>query len=218
VDLNARTNAQIERVSRLIDAARDLGGMGSYGGDLPMEFYSGLSGLRAQALAAIAAIVGDGHDYYREFSNQIAIDYASSARAAAAILSGLKDDLEHGYLGRQSDLIAAEVFSDFLDMAGHLVEGGYYHPAASLIGAVLEDGLRRIANRDGVPVAPRDDLNALSSKLRQKGTFTPLVAKQVTLWAEIRNHADHGEFDSISPENVAEMYRGVVAFLTQRLG
>jgi hypothetical protein len=61
------------------------------------------------------------------------------------------------------------VFSDFLDMAGHLLEGGYYHAAASLIGAVVEDGLRRIAAASSVAVATRDDINSRTASYGRRG-------------------------------------------------
>ena len=102
-------------------------------------------------------------------------------------------------------------------MAGHLLEAGYIHAAASITGAVVEDALRRIAASHGVAVGPRDDINALGSKLRERGVFNPLVAKQVTLWAEIRNYADHGEWDKVKKADVEEMYRGVTGFLAEQL-
>jgi hypothetical protein len=45
-----------------------------------------------------------------------------------------------------------------------------------------------------------------------------LVVKRVTLWAEVRNHADHGEFAKVTRPDVDEMYRGVTAFLAEQLG
>jgi hypothetical protein len=135
-----------------------------------------------------------------------------------AILRALKADVQAGYLRKQEDLIAAAVFSNFLDMAGHLLNAGYFHPAASLVGAVVEDGLRRVAASAGVAVGPKDDINAISSKLRDKGVFNPLVAKRVTLWAEVRNNVDHGHFEKVTGADVAEMYSGVVAFMAERLG
>ncbi len=114
--------------------------------------------------------------------------------------------------------MAASVFSNLLDGAGHLLEAGHYQAAASLIGAVVEDGLRRIASSENIPVAPRDDMNALSSKLRERGVFNPLVAKRVTMWAEIRNYADHGEWTKFQSGDVEEMYKGVTAFMAERLG
>jgi hypothetical protein len=46
---------------------------------------------------------------------------------------------------RTATLVSAEVFNDFLDMSAHLLDNGYYQAAGSLVGAVLEDSLRRVA-------------------------------------------------------------------------
>ena len=48
--------------------------------------------------------------------------------------------------------------------------------------------------------------------------YSTLVAKRVSLWAEIRNDADHGEFAKVTQGDVEEMYKGVTDFLLERLG
>ena len=115
-------------------------------------------------------------------------------------------------------LVSAEVFTDFLGMAKHLLERGYRDPAASLCGAVLEQGLRRIATKEGIKVRDRDDLGALNQKLAAKGVYTRLVQKRVTVWTDVRNAADHGEFSQYSKTDVEEMHTGVGSFLAARLG
>jgi hypothetical protein len=208
----------VQRLDGLIQTGRNLAGRVSGRGSNGPDFYNELAGWRARAITAIASIVGVDHPYYAAFESDVPSGFDSSAGHGAAILVALKSDVEAGYLRRQEDLIAAAVFSDFLDMAGHLLDADYFLPAASLIGAVVEDGLRRIADSSGVARAPKDDINALSSKLREKGVFTPLIAKRLTLWAEVRNNVDHGHFDKVKAADVAEMYRGVVDFMAEWLG
>lgn len=221
--MNTRDEPILERIARLVTEGVRLSeyryqssdyGLGSYG----REFEAGFAGWRAQATACVLGVVGEQSPYFQRLVEELKSSDPGSAAGGAAILTGLSADIRDGYLRRQADLVASEVFSDFLDMAGYLLEGGYFHAAASLTGAVAEDGLRRIARNEGVPVKPRDDMNALSSRLRERGVFTPLVAKRVTLWAEVRNHADHGEFDLVQKADVEEMYKGVTAFLAERLG
>ena len=55
-----------------------------------------------------------------------------------AVLQAAKDDIEGGYLQKVETLVSASVFSDFLEMAEHLLDNGYKDPVASLTGAVLE--------------------------------------------------------------------------------
>lgn len=124
------------------------------------------------------------------------------------------EDLSAGYLTSVSRLIRAEVFTDFLEMAEHLHENGYHHAAVSLSGAVLEDGLREIASAAGVKVNRRDDLASLSSKLLQAGTVDPLRRKELGVWTDLRNAADHGDWDQVTADRTGEMIRGVISFLS----
>lgn len=76
-------------------------------------------------------------------------------------------------------LIEAEVFSDFLEMAQHLLDSGYKDPAASLAGAVLEDGLRRVGSAASVPFKKSDGLNVLNTALAKAGVYNRLAQSKV---------------------------------------
>jgi hypothetical protein len=109
------------------------------------------------------------------------------------------------------------VFTHFLEMAEHLYENGYIHPAASLTGAVLEDGMRKIAGANNIAVRSADDLGALNQKLAQANVYNRLKQQQLQPLIRIRNHADHGEFGEYSADDVAGMIRDVGAFLADYL-
>jgi len=189
-------------------------------GGFSRDDYAQVRAYAAQAATAVGQIVGRDTDYYR------LIDEAGSASMYASIvgqhigeaLRALRSDIANGYLRRQADLIAAEVFGDFLDMAGHLLDNGYHHPAAMLIGAVLEDGLRRLARGAGIAVKSGDDLSALNHRLADNKVYNDLVRKQVGVWADVRNHADHGEWEQVTEPDVRDMYSGVTRFMAERLG
>ncbi|MDP3972973.1 MAG: hypothetical protein Q8P61_08705 [Candidatus Nanopelagicales bacterium] len=177
--------------------------------------------LLVQVKTAVSAIAGDDSDYYRLLDQRLVTvphGYGLGGMTIAQALTNLRSDVENGYLRRQADLIAAEVFGNFLDMAEHLLDAGYYQPAASLIGAVLEDGLRRLARNADVGVKPGDDISSLNNRLAAKAVYTNLVRKQVDVWGAVRNHADHGEFDKISEADVRDMYSGVTRFMAEKLG
>ena len=112
-------------------------------------------------------------------------------------------------MSRVEALIAADVFSDFMEMAEHLLDAGYKDPAASLIGAVLERGVRQVASEQGVKLKSRDDLSSLNAKCADAGVYKRLVQKKVQVWIGVRNHADHGEFDEYAESDVREMLNGV---------
>ena len=100
-------------------------------------------------------------------------------------------------------------------MAEHLVENGYQHPASSLTGAVLEDGMREMCRRHGVRVG-KSDLQSLNSNW-SAGVYTRLVQERVSVWIDVRSNADHGNFDEYTEADVRDMLRDVPEFLSTHL-
>lgn len=132
-------------------------------------------------------------------------------------MRAVREDAEHGFLIDLRTLVAGEVFGDFLDMANHLLEQGYHVPAASLAGAVLEDGLRRVAGARFVELKPMDGAGAISSKVARAGAHSALWQRQLALAIEVRNNADHGRFEQLDPAVVREMLRIVQSYLAAHL-
>lgn len=157
---------------------------------------------RTQSLSLLTNILGAEHVYVASFERDVKGTHTGSVEAGIGILKAVGEDLEDGYLTDVRTLVSAEVFTDFLDMVEHLLEHGYKDPAASLCGAVLEQGLRRIATNRGFRVRERDDLSALNQKLASKGVYTRLVQKRLGVWTDVRNAADHGRFTEYSKEDV----------------
>ena len=138
------------------------------------------------------------------------------------ILKGVQHEIENGLLTNFRSLIQAEIFSDFLEMAEYLLGEGYKDAAAVLLGAVLEDSLRKIADSNGV-----DTLNAqgkplsiepLNTSLRKKEVYGPLIQKQITSWANLRNDAAHGHYDRYDAEQTRQMLLFVQKFCSDFLG
>lgn len=165
----------------------------------------------------IIKVAGENSHYYKNFIEKVKNPWNAHAENGVGILKALKDDIESGFLADVKELIIAEVFTDFLDMAKHLLDAEYKDPAASLTGAVLEDGLRKICNKQGVQVKGSDDIAALNTKLADKGAYNRLAQKQIQAWKAIRDSADHGKFDDYKKEDVRAMIQGVQRFLTDNL-
>ena len=119
-------------------------------------------------------------------------------------------------------LIQAELFSDFLEMAEYLLNEGYKDASAVLLGAVLEDALRKLSNAreistsnpNGKPVA-MDTMNIQFSK---DGAYNALVKKQVTSWSNLRNDAAHGRYEEYDSGQVKQMMLFVQKFCADFLG
>ena len=133
------------------------------------------------------------------------------------VLRAASEDLVNGYLFDTRSLIEAEVFSDFLEIAQHLLDSGYKDPAASLAGAVLEDGLRRVCSAASVPFKKSDGLDALNTALAKAGAYNRLVQSRVDTWRHIRNAADHGNFAEYGADDVRDMIAGVRDLLASNL-
>jgi hypothetical protein len=134
----------------------------------------------------------------------------------AGILNGLRTAYSAGYLSTISELIHAEMFADFLEMAEYLLGEGYKDPAAVIVGSVLEEHLRALANRNGIPLEiagkPKkaDQLNA---DLAGKTIYSKLDQKSITSWLDLRNKAAHGKYTEYTKEQVQLQLNGIQEFM-----
>jgi hypothetical protein len=145
-----------------------------------------------QTLNFLINLFGNDHVYVRTFVDATELhEYSDDAKhpvyQGTAILRAVREDLERGYLSNINRLISAEVFTAFLAMARHLHETGYKDPAASLTGAVLEDGLRKIAEFYNLRVKARDDASSLSQRIADRGVYNRLKQKQLDVCIDVRN-------------------------------
>lgn len=168
----------------------------------------------SQAITRLMQFFGSDHTYTARFKSEVSGTNDYQIRRGLGVLQAALDDVEQGYLEPVRELAVAEVFSGLLDQADHLLENSYATPAASLAGAVLENGLRSLATRKGVTVRARDNLQSLNSKIADKGVYNRLQQKQVTVWIDVRNAADHGRFNDFTAEHVVEMIKGVRSLLS----
>ena len=139
------------------------------------------------------------------------------AESGLSILKAAKEEIESGYLKGLETLVSADIFSDFLEMSEHLLEQGYKEPAASLVGAVLEDGLRKITVNNNITLKSKEDISSLNQKLADAKIYTRLTQNKIQVWNHVRNNSDHGKFDEFKKDDVKEMLKGVQDFLEEYL-
>lgn len=60
--------------------------------------------------------------------------------------------MKGGWIHTVKGIVAAEIFSDFLEMASHLLDQGYKDPAAVMVGGVLEEHLRQLCVKNQIDV------------------------------------------------------------------
>ncbi|MFC4859700.1 hypothetical protein ACS8MQ_00955 [Pseudomonas sp. MAHUQ-62] len=184
-----------------------------------------MAGLRTSSLSFISMTYGVAHSYYSEFESATRDHYYSSAIVARAILLSIQGEIEGGWVFNVKKLIAAEIFSDFLEMAEYLLKQGYKDPAAVMAGSVLEESLRQLCVANDIEIESEKDgklvphkADRLNSDLVKAEAYTRLDQKSVTAWLDLRNNAAHGKYDEYTKEQVDIMLRGVLDFLVRVSG
>ncbi|MFO1205917.1 MAG: hypothetical protein U1E63_09375 [Burkholderiales bacterium] len=119
-----------------------------------------------------------------------------------AVFFAAREDFEGGYLLPVRNLIQAELAESELDQARELLRSGYIAPAAVVAGVVLENTLRTLCDRYGLPHGKLDKMNA---DLAKAGEYNALVQKRVTALVAIRNSAAHGKVGDFQPADVEAM-------------
>jgi len=139
-------------------------------------------------------------------------------RQLPGLLRALRADYAAGYLRKISELIHADLFSDFLEMADHLLEEGYKDPAAVLSGGVLEEHLRKLCDKHGITTVPSGHpkkAEAMNTELAAVPAYSKLDQKNVTAWLDLRNKAAHGKYGEYTTEQVRLLVQSIRDFLTR---
>ncbi len=158
----------------------------------------------------LARVFGLESEHYKNFSLQVSMSLTfSPIYRAQGILKAAKDDYENEQLFEVRRLIEAELFDDFLEQSEHLLNSGYYQPAAVITGCVLEDGLRKLCEKESISLQSKPKLDTMNADLAKAGVFSKLVQKQITALADLRNKAAHGQWDQFAKDDVVEMIQAV---------
>jgi hypothetical protein len=110
--------------------------------------------LQTRCIAAIERAVGRRSVYYERAT---AVEKRESHEwdhlaGQIGIARSLLSDIRAGYLRSLEELVHADVFADFLEMAAHLVNSGYKDAAAVLAGSTLESHLRGLCAKHSITV------------------------------------------------------------------
>lgn len=137
----------------------------------------------------------------------------------AGLLLALKADYEGGFFESLPELIHADVFNDFIEMAEHLMEQNYKDPAAVIAGSVLEEHLRKLCGKHGISVAQPDGrpkkAETMNTELAGANVYAKLDQKSVTGWLDLRNKAAHGKYSEYVKGQVDLLIKGVRDFITR---
>lgn len=184
----------------------------------PMDAYIRF---RTEALNLVRRTCGADSDHYRTLqqvtNNNDSANNSYYTWVCVGAVEAARNDFARGLLFDVRALVSAEIFGDFLEQAEYLVTEGFFPAAVSLAGAVLEDALRRLCDASGIPVPERTKIDTLNAGLAKAGVYDKLIQKRITAVADLRNTADHGHFDRVSPDEARDMVLWVRRFVTDHV-
>ncbi len=191
--------------------------------DLSDHDISVITSFNSACLATINRISGDTSVYSKSASailDRYSLDNSYATPGLHGIVDTLRSDVENGHLRSYQELIHADVFSDFLEMAEYLLSQGFKDAAAVLAGGTLEEHLRHLCIRCGVTVevlrrsdvAPKPSFQ-MNDELAQAGVYSKNRQKQVGAWLGIRNSAAHGKYSEYDQPQVELLVQGLRDFI-----
>lgn len=186
--------------------------------DLPMMEQTELVTLLAATIDRLAPPGSRYRQNAQAAFEQYGENHPYNLNILPGILKALRGDYVAGHMQAIHELIHAEVFADFLEMADYLLEEGYKDPGAVLAGGVLEEHLRKLCEKNSIAILKGNrpkKADSLNAELAGARVYSKLDQKSVTAWLDLRNKAAHGRYDEYTKEQVALMVQGIRDFLSR---
>ena len=210
----------LQQLDAVISASESVRGRSKYE-DLSDLKGAGPSEVIARMHATIdrLAPLGSSHRTAAEMlMKQYGVSNGYASGPLLGILRAMRADYAAGYLSSVAELIHADVFADFLEMADHLLSQGYKDPAAVVTGSVLEEHLRKLCDKSGIATnngATPKKADLLNAELAGASAFSKLDQKSITAWLDLRNKAAHGKYTEYTKEQVQALLDGIRHFMVR---
>jgi hypothetical protein len=210
----------LKQIDAVLGQYRELRARSRYDdcSDQPAVSVTAVSTLMADTINRFAPRGSQYIDSLKSISMKFGVAYGRATPHIAGVLSALRSAYEAGYIQTVVELIHADVFTDFLEMAEYLLSEGYKDPAAVLIGSVLEEHLRQLCVKSEVAIiasGKTKKAEQLNTDLSGHGVYSKLDQKSVTAWLDLRNKAAHGKYNEYSKEQVTFLSESVRDFMTR---
>lgn len=158
-----------------------------------------------KSIAAVTRITGEKSVYIQEINRIIKNNPELHIHTSSivGVIKALLEDLESGFLDNISEIIHAEVFSDFLDMADYLNNNGHKDAAAVIAGTTLENHIKKISIKNDIPTETSGKpmrADRINSELTKAKVYNLSEQKNITAWLDIRNNAAHGNYEKYNQE------------------
>ena len=224
--INQLTRQFLDQLDSTLGSYEDLKKQSRYD-DLSDLGSSVAYDLITRARAAVERTSGRDSVYSKQLVEVLAIErrYTNDyerLKMIMGIVQSLRTDLQAGYLASASELIHGEVFADFLEMAGYLLEEGYKDAGAVIAGGTLEAHLRLLCTKHGIDTVTTTaggvqakKADRMNSDLSGIGIYSKLDQKNVTAWLDLRNKAAHARYSEYTTEQVSLLIAGIRDFVVR---
>lgn len=137
------------------------------------------------------------------------------------VAKALQLDWSLDHLQTFGEMVHAELFSDMLQAAAYLLGEGYKDAAAVNAGGVLEQHIRALCDKHGLPTTVTDSqgsvvpkkANVLIADLQKQGVYDKNTHKHLVWLTGLRNAAAHAEYQTYTAKDVELMIEGVRQFI-----
>jgi hypothetical protein len=177
---------------------------------------------RTASLSFMQRVYSEKHPHFQEFFKTADRGDPRAVECGLGILRAIRGEIAGDWLFTVRSLVTAEVFTDYMDMAEYLLELNYKDPAAVVAGSTLEEHLRQLCRKNGIPITQQKSGKAvpltgepLNIDLAKAGVYNSVEQKLITGWLGIRNSAAHGKYEEYSADQVRGMITGIPEFMAR---
>lgn len=209
----------IKQLDTLLDVYREMQRRSQQNdlSDLPKAERQSLV---TRVIAATHRITGTNSTYSQEIERIIKRDpdlYLHTS-PILGVAHALREDITGGYMQNLEELVHADIFADFLEMAQHLCDNNYKDASAVLAGSTLESHLKKLAIKNAIPidiVGKPVKADKLNSDLTKANVYTILDQKNITAWLDLRNKAAHGNYTEYNVDQVKLLIASIRDFISR---
>lgn len=173
---------------------------------------------RVGCVAFLHEALGADSPYAKEFEFNCDSPFLSAVARGQAILRAAREYIEFGPVARVEELVAAEIFTDLIGIAGRLSREGHLLAATTIAAAALEDVMRRSARHRKITIRENvDSIVELNLKMSAAGAYPVSLKKRIDEWAALRAQAETATLADEARADVERMIKGVRDFVNDHL-
>ena len=217
--MNDKEKVFIQQIEEILDEYSQFRDIYDSGSD-----YTKVNTIITRIITVIERVSGRDSDYFKRIMDLLKEKQWEhlKVKKLVGVLNALYGNLKAGYLKSFSELIHADIFSDYIEMAEYLLEEGYKDAAAVITGSTLEEHLRKLCVKNEIDIEIMSSgklrpkkADAMNSDLAKQKVYSKLEQKSVTAWLDLRNKAAHGNYSEYNDNQVKQMIMGVRDFIVR---